>query len=156
MKRIYLAAAAAFTVLAFGSAAMAQTTASASVTVITPVAVTKTTDLAFGSITSAATSGTVVVAATAGGTRSITGGVALVGTSGTAASFAVTADGSTAYTITVPATFAVGTMTATTATSTLPTSGASTSFYVGASLAVPASTAPGTYNGSFNVTAAYN
>ena len=162
----------AFTLVAvslFATAAFAQTsataTASASARVLTPITITKLTDLNFGSLVAGPTAGTVVVDPASA--RTATGGVSLVNSTYTAAQFNVTGEPSTAYTITLPGAIAIThttnnalTMTVNTFTSnpsgtgTLSALGAQ-QLNVGATLNVAANQGSGLYTGNFNVTVAY-
>lgn len=85
-------------------AADATATAGVNATVLTPIAISKTTDLNFGSFAAdASETGTVVLAT--GGTRSFTGGTSAVSTGAgtvTAASFTVTGEGAATFSITLP------------------------------------------------------
>ena len=85
----------------------AQATANASATIITPISISKNTDMNFGNIVASAAPGTVVL--TPAGARSITGGTFLPATTGTvaAASFTVTGANSFTYAITLPASVVV-------------------------------------------------
>ena len=140
--------------------------ATGSATIITPIAISKTTDMNFGNVAVSATAGTVVL--TPASTRSLTGGVTLPAVTGTvtAAAFAVTGLGSSTYSITLPTTYTitsggnnmiVNAFTSTPSGTGALTSGAQT-VQVGATLNVGATQAAGTYtNGTgFNVTVNYN
>ena len=168
-----LGVASAALLLASGSAAMAAqatATVTANATVITPLTAAATKELQFGKLVMNASNsaGTLVIAAATGG-RTVTGGVDLVGgTSGQAAVVHVEGDivngGANAYTVTIP----------TTATLSGPggASMAATSIYtntgsrntltgvvdisIGGTLNAAANQAPGSYAGTFDVTAAYN
>lgn len=83
--------------------AQADATATASATIIAPIAITKTVDMNFGtSAVQAGTGGTIILAPA--GTRTVTGGVTLPVVPGTvtAASFNVTGEGTSTYSITLP------------------------------------------------------
>jgi len=156
----------AFSANSFGQATAAAT---ATATIVTPIAISKTVDMNFGNVAVIA-SGTVVLAP--GSTRSATGGVTLPNVTGTvaAASFNVTGQGNYTYSITLPSSaytitdLASNTMTVTNFVSN-PTvgsggtlsSGAQT-LTVGATLNVGAAQVAGTYTNStgFNVTVNYN
>ena len=152
-----------------------EATASATATVITPLTIANNTALIFGSIAqNKGLAGTVVVTPASG--RSTTGGALLpaVGTAGAAATFTVTGEGTSAYTITLPTTDlvlngtvasttmmmntftvaegAVGTVLGTTGT----LDGGTGNLNVGATLVMTAAQSSGTYTGSFPVTVAYN
>jgi hypothetical protein len=158
-----------------GSDALAVTnnaTASATATVVTPMNITKNADLAFGKISAGATSGTIKVS-TSGG-ASVTGGTTKSGGTPTAANFTITGDNSATYTIDLSGTTAtltgagtpmalalamdfVGDGSGTTTVTTGALSGAgSQTLYVGGTLSVGASQAPGAYTGGVTVTVAYN
>jgi hypothetical protein len=86
----------------------------------------------------------------------------LVGTAGQQAQFTVTGEGQAAISVTVPATFAMGSLTVTTI-STPPTAIGGTSgsqgtatVNVGGSFPVTSATATGLHTGTLTVTAAYN
>ncbi len=143
-------------------------TATASATIITPIAIANTTDMDFGNISVSATPGTVILSPA--GARSTTGGVTLPAVTGTvtSAAFAVTGQASFTYSITVPAaattiTSGANTMTVDTWTSnptptgTLDGTGSQT-LSIGATLNVAAGQAAGTYiSGTpFTVTVNYN
>ncbi len=84
--------------------ASASATANATATIVTPIAITKTSDLEFGNVAvSATTGGTVIIAPD--GSRSSTGGVTLPTTSPitiSAAAFTVTGTADYTYVITLP------------------------------------------------------
>ena len=141
--------------------------ATASATIITPIAIAKTTDMNFGNIVAGATPGTVIM--TPAGARSISGGAFLPATIGTvsAASFNVTGAVLFTYAITLPAgsitiTSGANNMTIDTWTST-PTgtgtlTGGAQTVTVGGTLHLAASQAAGTYTltNGLTVTVAYN
>lgn len=159
----------------FAVTSNAQVTASASATatIITPIAITKTVDMNFGNISVNATGGTVILAPA--GTRSTSGGVTLPAFDNgtvTAASFDVTGTANYTYAITLPVgaspvtlthTNNTNTMTAGTfatsigGTGTLNGSGTQT-FTVGATLNVSANQLAGVYTTAtpFDVTVNYN
>ena len=165
-----LAAVAAIFGISNRANAQASATANASAYVVTPISITKTTDMNFGNLAVSASTGGTVVLSTAGA-RTATGGVTLPSTTGTvtAATFTVAGEGSYTYNITLPSsavTLSDGsghTMTATTFTSD-PTAlaGALTAgtqtLYVGATLNVAAGQAAGSYTTAtpFTVTVNYN
>ena len=151
------------------STAQVSATATAEATIVTPIAITKTTDMNFGNVAVSATAGTVVLSPA--GSRTTTGGVTLPATPGTvtAAAFNVTGLATYTFAITLPSTaltltrnLGTETMTVTAFTSnpsgtgTL-TSGAQT-VNVGATLNVSALQVAGTYvSGTpFTVTVNYN
>jgi hypothetical protein len=160
----------AIVVLGFAASSFAQVsaTATATGTIVSPIAITKAQDLNFGNVAVSATPGTVVLAPDA--SRSITGGVTLPAVSGTvtAAHFDVTGTPSYTYAITLPSTsttvssgtdnMVVDNFTSFPATTgTLDALGVQT-VNVGATLNVDASQAPGTYTSAvpFEVTVNYN
>ncbi|MFC5551499.1 DUF4402 domain-containing protein [Massilia aerilata] len=165
-------AAMALAIGAAGSAMAANNaTATATSTVITPIAISKAADLAFGSISVGAGGGTVTVATD--GARTKTGDVFLAGgATGTAAKFDVTGSGTMTYSITLGGdtslsdgtntmTFArVSDLTGAGATSGNVTSGALTagaqSIYVGGVLTVAANQPAGAYTGNISATVDYN
>ena len=155
-----------------GSAIAANnTTASATGTVVTPLNITKASDLAFGSFAVSA-AGSVTV--TPGGVRSVGGGVtAIASTTSTAAKFDVVGTADMNYTLTLDAptslsagggntmpfaavsdTSASAITSGTVAGGTL--AGGGQSIYVGGVLTVAANQAPGAYTGTLTATVAYN
>ena len=94
----------ALLLIGFPANAFAQSTAAAStaVTIVTPIGITKSVDMAFGNIATTTASGTVVLGID--GTRTPNGGVTLPSAAGTvtAASFSVTGSGSYTYSISLP------------------------------------------------------
>jgi hypothetical protein len=156
--------------LACGSevSAQASATATATATIITPITITKTSDINFGNVAvQATTAGTVVM--TPAGVRSATAGVTLPGTSGTvsAASFTVNGQAGYTYAITLPTTITItdaasNTMVvnafSSTPTSTGTLTGGTETLNVGATLNVNANQAPGVYTSAspFTVTVNYN
>lgn len=149
----------------------ASATANGTATVIQPVAIAKNVDLDFGAIASPSSAGTVVVAASSSGTRSVTNGVVLVNTdTGSAAKFTVTGESGTSYTLTLPSAAATithtvdntKTMTIDTWTSSLAAlDGGSLAsgtevVYVGGTLNMGAAQTAGSYSGSFSVSVEYN
>ena len=150
--------------------AFTQVTASATATatILTPIAISKTVDMNFGNLAVNNTPGTIVL--TPASARTATGGVTFLpsqpGTI-TAASFTVTGLAGATYSITLPATptvisnggnnMNVDTWTSTpTPTGTL--TGGTETLNVGATLNVPASSPFGVYTSAtpFNVTVNYN
>lgn len=129
------------------------------------IVIVNTQALAFGSF-AAASGGSVTVSA--GGMRSVGGGVALLSAgAGTAAQFAVSGDANVTYAISLPAdgtvslasgtnSMAVNTFTSSPSpTGTLGAGGAQT-LSVGATLSVGSNQAIGSYSGTFDVTVNYN
>jgi hypothetical protein len=136
----------------------AQTTAYASTTAIlvTPIAISKTTDMHFGTIASSGTAGTVILDYADG--RTATGGASLPAgsTLQKTAVFAVTGEGASGFAITIPSspitltgsvsgTMTVGSFICDAGASTTLTTGSKT-LKVKATLDVPANTVAGTYS----------
>jgi hypothetical protein len=157
-------------VLGFAASSFAQVTATASTsaTIITPIAITKDVDMNFGNIAVSPTLGGTVVLPTAGA-RTLTGGVTLPVVAGTvtAASFTVTGDGNSTYSITLPGsaitlTGPSGTMTVenfvSTPSGTGALSGGTQTINVGATLNVGAAQTAGAYTNASDlfVTVNYN
>lgn len=159
MTKISAIAAVAAVALTGANALAGTTTGSASVTILSPITVTETAQLSFGSISSSATAGTVVVAP--GGTVTYGGGVTNFGGGAVPAAFNISGTGNSAYTVV-------------TDTSTLLTSGANSmtvdqftnnasgsltagadSFNIGATLNVGINQPDGVYTGTYNVTVNY-
>ena len=154
--------------IAGNSFAQVSGTANVSVTLVTPIAISKTLDMNFGNVAVNSSGGTVVLPPS--GVRTITGGVTLpvVAGSPAAASFTVTGLAAYTYTITLPisaVTLSDGashTMSVTTFTSTPSGTGTLSSgtqtLLVGATLTVGASQVAGTYTSTspFTVTVNYN
>ena len=163
--------------LVMAGGAMAQSgnktaSADAGAIVIAPLTITKAGDLNFGNVVASNAAGTVVLIP--GGTRTANAGAtfsaAFPGTI-TAAKFDLTGEGVYTYAITLPATatltsgsdtvivntFTVGAGVAGSVTGTVGTLAAGVgNLNVGATLNVVADQAPGTYEGDFPVTVAYN
>jgi hypothetical protein len=158
----------AFLGTTFGQATV---TATSTATIVTPIAMTNTNNLAFGDIAVDATGGDVTISAAAVPVRTTTAPthITLI-TTGThpisSADFAVTGLTGSTYAITLPANgvvtltgagapMPVGTFTSSVgATGSLAT-GAET-FYVGATLTVGGSQVAGNYTGTFQVSVNYN
>lgn len=152
------------------NAAAANASATATTTVVTPIAVTKAVDLAFGNIIASSTAGTVTV--DTDGTRSKTGGVSLGSGSGAAAKFDITGAGTMTYSITYASAVTltgagdpmaltqVSNLTGAAGASGLVATGALTagaqSLYIGGTLAVGANQTAGAYTGSISATVDYN
>ncbi|MDB5934019.1 MAG: hypothetical protein JWQ01_1363 [Massilia sp.] len=173
-RRLQLALVSAFALGAAavgGSAAAANTaSATATTTVITPISITKATDLAFGNIAASGTSGTVAV--NTNNARTVTGGVTAAGGTATAAKFDITGQASLVYTITydtgvtltgpgtamaltqVSDVTGAGGASATAATGTL-SAGGTQSLFIGGTLAVAANQTAGAYTGTFNALVNY-
>ena len=160
----------AIIILGFSAVSFAQVsaTATATTTIVTPIAISKSIDMNFGNVAVSPTlAGTVVLVPA--GTRSTTGGVTLPATAGTvaAAKFIVTGVTGYTYSITLPTAPITltgspsGTMTAGTFTSTPSPAGVLTggtqNILVGATLNVAAAQVAGTYTSTaFTVTVNYN
>lgn len=155
--------------IAFSASSFAQVSASASATatIVSPIAISKTVDMNFGNVAVSAVAGTVILPPS--GPRTTGGGVTLPATTGTvtAASFTVTGTPAYTYAITLPAaatTISQGanTMTVDTWTST-PTvaaggllTGGTQTLLVGGTLHVAAGQASGTYVSGVNFTVTVN
>ncbi len=164
----------AIVILGFSAVSFGQVSASASstATIITPIAITKSADLNFGTIAVSPTlGGTVALAASSGiptRTKGGAGGVTLPAVAGTvtAAAFDVTGLASSTYSIGLPGTITLtgdisGVMTlgnfisSPSPTGTLSAGGAQT-FYVGGTLNVGAAQAAGTYTNATGLTVTVN
>ena len=164
MPRVLCALAAIAAVSWPGTAQAATATANATVNLTSGLAITKVEDLNFGTAAPGLTGGTIVM--TPGGARSSTGSVKLSGLdAGTAASFTVSGDADSTYTITLPllATLSDGglnTVSVTNFTSTPSGTGTLTggtqTVNVGGTLNVGLAQAQGVYSGTFDVTVEYN
>jgi len=170
MKKMIRFFAAATLLMGFALTANAQVTASATATatIITPIAIAQATDMNFGNVAISPTvAGTVVL--TPAGSRSVTGGATLPAVTGTvtAASFTVTGLGTSTYAITLPSVdytissggndMIVNTFTSTPSGTGTLTAGTQT-LDVGATLNVTAAQPAGTYTNAtgFDVTVNYN
>ena len=104
MKPIYklIGSVAILTALTTGVNAQSTATASTTAVLVTPIAISKTTDLHFGTVAASATAGTVVL--DYADTRATTGGVTLPAGSTTqkTAVFAVTGEGTSTFSISIP------------------------------------------------------
>jgi hypothetical protein len=165
MKNNFKLMAVIFFVMGIAASTIAQTGVSASAstnaTIVTPITITKTSDMYFGNVAVNSNSGTVVL--TPAGARTNTGGVTLPAVTGTvsAAAFTVTGQTGYVYTITLPTTITLtgtpsGTMTVNTFTSNpTPTgtlTGGTSNLTVGATLNVGASQTAGTYTNASDLT----
>jgi len=154
------------------AATTANANGTATATIIAPITITNSTDLAFGNIVAdQTTAGTVLLSASASPTRTPTT-VVLPATTGTvtAAKFRIGGATGFAYTVTLPASAATltrvsgsETMTVDTFIDSLTAHGGTISatatdndFYVGGTLHVGSAQVAGTYTGTFNVVVAYN
>lgn len=168
---VLMAAGLVFGASGMAMAADANTTAAIGATVLTPIAISKTTDLNFGSFAAGGTAGGTVIIATDSG-RTFTGKTSAVSTgvgTVTAAAFAVSGEGTATYSITIPAgpvtithtnttdTMSVGTFVSNPSGAGALTAGAQT-VNVGATLTVAADQLAGVYSHSTGlpITVAYN
>jgi hypothetical protein len=152
-----------------GISLAASATASSSSTVVTPITITKSADLAFGKF-AAGTGGTVTVSTS--GARSVTGAVTGMSSTTTAAKFDVAGETGATYSITLSGTTvltsgsdtmafaAISDLTGANSTSGTVPSGTLTagtqSIYVGGTLTVGSAQAPGTYTGTVIASVDYN
>ena len=175
MTRLMKIALCVAAVFAFATPAMAQSSATQSTTgttkIIQPITLAKNTDLAFGSVVKPNSGANSVAIDATSGARALTGGgdAALAPSTSGRATYTVTGEGGQTFSISTPTTFDMQrqggsetitvTLTQSAATGTLTgslgNSGTAT-FGVGGSFPVAASTASGSYTGSFDVTVAYN
>ncbi len=142
-----------------GSGNPASDSATASATVISPLTVTKLSDLQFGKIVEPASgSGTASVAATSGGALTMSGVTAPGGQTVTSAHFTVTGDSTTAWTAAVaaPATLTSGANSIPFAVSNSTLTGSPAEVYVGGQITVASTAVPATYTGTITVSAQYN
>lgn len=166
MKKLAVVFASFLLVAAFSTASYAQnTSADASARIITPLEINKVQDLLFGNIAAGPTAGTVVIATD--DNRTHTGGVTLISAGNTshAAEFGITGYPDASFTIDIPTSikleFGANEMDVDNFESSL---GAASSLdeqgeanlKVGATLNVEANQEAGLYQGSFEVTVAYN
>ncbi|MBA2498882.1 MAG: DUF4402 domain-containing protein [Chitinophagaceae bacterium] len=143
--------------LAFASTSFAQSTAYGTTTavLVTPISISKTTDMHFGTVAASAIAGTVVLDYANG--RTATGGASLPAgsTTQTTAVFAVVGEGTSGFAITIPSapitltgsvsgTMTVGTFVCDAGATSALVAGAKT-LKVKATLNVPANTVAGTY-----------
>lgn len=152
----------AFSATAFSQPG-ASATASATATIITPIAINKTSDMNFGNVAVNTNPGTVVLTPASG--RSTTGGCSLSGGTVTAAAFTVTGVAGVNFTITLPASVTItdgSTNMTVDAFSSSPVSpavlaGGTVNLTVGATLNVNGSQAPNIYTTAapFTVTVNY-
>lgn len=164
-----LALACAFALGASGVAVngySASAPADATATVLTPISITKTADLRFGSFSTSAAGQTVVISPA--GARTLTGVLGSAGTPSGAASFTVAGTGTNTYAITlsgnvnittgaggVAETMQVSAFTSDPSGTGALTAGSQT-LNVGATLTTVASQAGGAYTGTFTTTVEYN
>lgn len=140
-------------------------TGHSSATIITPLSILSSVDMAFGNIAVNDNLGTVLLPATSGTpTRVPSGGVSLPAVTGivTAAKFSAAGLASSAYSVTLPGTTAIGSMNISDFTINAPgisrtlNGSGDDDFYVGGTLHVADSQAAGIYTGTFEVTVNYN
>lgn len=173
MKKLLASAAVAAGLLAGGTAfAQAANTssdsASASVTIVRPLTITKTADLAFGRIVKPRTgTGTVALANTGDSVAASAGAVALSGITTSRARFTVDGEGGQVVTTSIPSTVNLTSGTNTIVVDLLPSFGStvtldnalaaagSAALNVGGSFSLPAAQATGAYSGTFTVQVAY-
>lgn len=141
------------------SALAATATGNANATVLTPITISATTPLNFGTLSANATGGTVAI--TAAGARTVSGTVVVTPAAFSAAVFTVLGTGSATFGITYPTGVSVaGPGTAMgvvlTGASFGTLSGGSLAFPVGGTLTVGANQAAGAYTGSYIMTVEYN
>lgn len=174
-RRTVLASVVALGAFGASNSFAAEATTSASSTVIVPIAITKSADLAFGKFAPGTELGTVTVSTS--GARTASGGVILssVDSSPTAAQFDVTGDGAATYSITwggvteltntggaseTMTLTRISDLTAGNATTGEVASGTlasgAQSIYLGGTLAVAAAQTAGTYTGDVSATVEYN
>ncbi len=160
--KLFSAVAALALFAASGAAHAADATGDAAASIAVPISIAQNgAGLNFGTVTASAALGTVVV--TTAGARSVTGGVAELGGTIAAATFDVTGEGTSAYTITLPSSATLNSggnsMTVDTfnhdAGGSPALSGGSDSFNVGATLNVAANQAAGAYTGTYTITVNY-
>jgi len=163
LSLIKLSVAAAMSVAVLGTSAVKadSVTATANAAIATALVLTEGTQMSFGKVAAGASAGSVLLAA-AGGTTD-TNVTRLSGVTAAAGAFTLAGENSATYAVTLPAsTSLTGPGTAMTvnaftdnASGSLDGSGAG-AFNIGATLAVGASQAAGTYSGSYSVTVNYN
>ena len=135
--------------------------------VLRGIALSKASDLAFGTVTRPSSGVGAVTIDASTGVRTTSGPVVAVSSTTSRAAFLVTGEGGQAFSITIPASFAMSgpqslTVTTTTNASASPVlsgalgSAGTYAFGVGGSVSIDPSTLPGAYTGSFTVTVAYN
>lgn len=136
-------------------------------TVLRSIAITKLTDLNFGTVAQPASGTGSATVDPSSGARTTIGAVGYSSPTPSQASFSVTGEGGQAFSITVPTTIAMTgpqAMTVTTTTSVAGTallsgslgSQGSFTFGVGGTIPINSTTPSGVYSGSFTVTVAYN
>jgi hypothetical protein len=169
MKNIYRLAASALALMVIGTQVNAQSTVTASTTatLITPISISKTYDMDFGTVAASSTSGTIVLDYANGTTA--TGGASIpAGSAPKTAEFAVAGEGNSGFSISIPAsaitlngsvsgTLTVDNFAADLGSASTLSSGAAT-VKVKAILNVPANAVAGTYTNASDlfVTVNYN
>lgn len=168
----------AFGLIAGATGVMAQssatTTGNATATVIRPITISNSVDLAFGNVVPSGVAGTLTLTAASSTVATPAGGITQPATTPgtrTAALFTVGGEGGFTYAITLPSTAqtitgpAAATMTVTAFTSSPSATGVlsnaigaagTQSLYVGGTLNVGVGQAAGNYTGTFSVTVDYN
>ena len=172
MNRNLISLAASVLALALPAVAHAQTSASVSAsgstTIMRPITITKTADLAFGKIVKPGTgSGTVTLANSADTVTAAAGAVAVAGGTTSRAKFTIDGEGGQAVSVSVPSSFTmskgVDSITVTlspdlgssvTLSNALGAAGTA-SLNVGGSFSLPSTQVTGVYTGNFTVTVAY-
>lgn len=171
--RIALAGIAAAAALS-STGALAQSSANVATTgsarIVQPIAITKNSDLAFGTVVRPTSGSNTVTVDQTNGTRAISGGGdgVLVTSTVTRATYTVDGEGGQTFSISVPATFSMTGSTSGTITVNLtPTATSGTlsgavgaagtaTFGVGGDFSLASTQATGQYTGSFTATVAYN
>jgi hypothetical protein len=172
MKRLLVSAAVLglSSTAAYAAGPTASVNTSADATVVAPIAITNlvngnATTLNFGQIAANAAPGTVNISSAGVLSSPNTPNLIVAGSTGSVPTFTVTGSPNLAYTGTVPANVSLtGPAGSTAMVATLTKSGGAASlsgtgqdtFTLSASLAVGAAQTPGSYHGTFAVTAAYN
>lgn len=157
------AVASAFFLLSTSAHAENSATVNVDARVVTPLVLTKNTDLNFGSFAASGVAGTVVL--DLANSRTATGGVTAlaIGATPSSANFSVAGEANSTVSINIPANVSLSngaaTMTLVPSTNspaqvTLNGSGSAT-FAVGGTLSVSANQASGNYTGTFNVSVTY-
>jgi opacity protein-like surface antigen len=168
MKRLLVSAAVLglfYSAPAFAQAAPASATANANAEVVNTITLTKTADLNFGKIAADTAQGTVTVSTT-GGRTSTSPSLLIAGTTPTAAAFTVGGQSGLGYNISLaadPITLKLATDNSKTMSADLTLSKTSGTLVagtdtltVGGALTVGATQAPGSYQGTLQVTVVYN
>jgi hypothetical protein len=136
-------------------------------TVIRSIAISKTSDLVFGTIAQPASGSGLVTIDPNSGARTTLGAVGLSSPTPSRATFSITGEGGQAFSVSVPATFQMNGPAPITVTTTSSVTGApllsgvlgsqgSFTLGVGGSAPINSTTPAGDYTGSFTVTVAYN